>query len=823
MSKRGYAVLLAVLLCIGLFRPAALAAEPPPNPDSGIAGEQMPVEPGAGQEQPAQEEDEPLGDAQEGPAPEPPLETPPAEEVPGPSQEEPEPPLETAPAYPEQEDGCSTPEELAALVALDEGGTVTVTGDLTLSEGDDLYLTAETPVTIDLGDYGVTIPQGASLTLEGPIFLTGRGSPSPLLRVEGSLTTRRGVELEAMGDGAVAVELRRTWNSGWAGDWTMEETAVTAEGPQARAVHATGGDTLELYRMELRAGGAQAAAVRSDVPVRLLFSTVDGAVEAPELTLDASLADPTQADAKVIRRVAGPGDTLSENGLCLPVDASAEELDRVLEDRLGDHIGYALYDRAGEADAESYSAPGDWSGEAVDLTRPGTYWFTGVPEEPRLGKAALPERRVPVHVVDPDTPWLMDAERFEESVYLRYFRAVEGAGDWTLRYSMDGGESWRDAAALPGAELTAGRARIGALPQMNVTYLFQLEVRDGDMAGRSNVLAFPYYDGRHWNGGGDWDGGDRGDQGELPPAGEVIPPPAIEPEGPPVPEDTAEEDSERPGQVGAPSPAPDPEPAPTPTPKPEPPPVIVWVETKPEREEPADAFPVEPTPSQKPEPTQPPEQTPPAPGAPPTPTPRPTPAPTPAPRLPELPELPEEATLSLTAAELRDQLQANPAGVTLIGGGFKVFLPAALLEQTAAHFSARLDRPAPGQFEIRLWADGREIAGFEHGAFTAAVPVESPETAHIICTAPDGTELTASSVKEGRAEFSLTATGLYTLSATPPEPIPSEIPEPIPAAEPASPAPEQKEPQAPVLPLALCCALVLAGGVVFLLIRRGGR
>ena len=814
MSKRGYAVMLAVLLCIGLFRPAALAAEPPPNPDSGIAGEQMPVEPGAGQEQPAQEEDEPLEDAQEGPAPEPPLETPPAEDVPEPSQEEPEPPLETAPASPEQEDGCSTLEELAALLAMDEGGTVTVTGDLTLNEGDDLYLTAMRPVTIDLGDYGVTISQGASLTLEGPIFLTGWGAPNPLLRVEGSLTTRRGVELAAVGDGAAAVELHRTWNSGWAGDWTMEETTVSAEGPQACAVYATGGDTLELYRVELRAGGAQAAAVRSDVPVRLLFSMADGAVEAPELTLDASSANPTPADATVIQRVAGPGDTLSENGLCLPVGASAEALDALLADRLGDSVGYALYDRAGEADAMFYTAPGAWSGEPVDLTRPGTFWFTGVPEEARLGEVTLPERRVPVHVVDFNTPWLMDAERFEESVYLRYFRAVEGAGDWTLRYSMDGGESWRDAAGLPGAELSAGGAHIGELPQMNVTYLFQLEVRDGDMAGRSNILAFPYYDGRHWNGGGDWDGGDRGDQGELPPAGEVIPPPAIKPEGPPAMEDTAgpEEDGRRPGQVGDPSPAPDPEPAPTP--KPEPPPVIVWVETEPEREEADNPSSVEPAP-QEPEPMQPPMETIPAQSAPPTPTP--SPASIPA------PELPEEATLSLTAAELRDQLQANPAGVTLIGGGFKVFLPAVLLEQTAAHFSARLDQPAPGQFEIRLWADGKEIAGFEHGAFTATVPVESLETAHIICKAPDGTELAASSIKEGRAEFSLTATGLYTLTATQPDPAPTDVPSPTPTAKPAAPAPERKEPQVPVLPLALCGALVLAGGVVFLLKRRGGR
>lgn len=812
MNKRGYAALLALLLCVGHFRPAALAAEPPPTPDSGIAGEQTPVKPDAGQEQPSPE-GEPPEDERETPSPEPPLKTPPAEETPEPSQEEPEPPPET-PASPVPEDGCNTMKELAALVALDEGGTVTVTGDLSLNEGDDISLTAVRPVTIDLGDHGITIPQGASLSLEGPIRLTGRGSPTPLLRVEGSLTTLRGVELTAAGEGTVAVELRRTWSGGWAGDWTMEETAVSAEGAQACAVYAIGGDTLELYRMELRADGDRAAAVRSDVPVRLLFSTMDGTSEVPEVILDASSADPMPADAKVIQRVAGPGDTLSENGLCLPVGASAEELNALLEDRLGDSIGYALYDRAGELDAVFYTAPGIWSGEAVDLTRPGTYWFTGLPEEARLGGVTLPERRAPVHVVDPDTPWIMDAERFEESVYLRYFRAVEGAEGWTLRYSMDSGESWSDAAALPDAELSVGGAHIGALPQMNMTYLFQLEVRDGDMAGHSNVLAFSYYDVRHWNGGGDWDGGDRGDQGELPPANEVIPPPDIEPEDPPSTEDTAEpeEDGQRPGQ--AEDPAPDPEP--TPTPKPEPPPVIVWVENGPEQTEADDPSPMEIAPSQEPEPTQPPMETTPVQGVPPAPTP--SPAPTPA---PQIPELPEGATLSLTASELRDQLQANPAGVTLIGGGLKVFLPAELLEQPAALYSARLDQPAPGEFEIRLWVNGKEIAGFKHGAFTATVPAEIPQGGSLSCTAPDGTAIPASFAIEGRAEFSLTSTGLYTLSATPPESVPTDAPTPAPTAEPTSTAPEQKEPQAPILPLALCGALVLAG--VLLLKRRRGR
>ncbi len=82
--------------------------------------------------------------------------------------------------------------------------------------------------------------------------------------------------------------------------------------------------------------------------------------------------------------------------------------------------------------------------------------------------------------------------------------------------SEDGGKSWRGAEEYSGSAVLSTGAQVEGL-EWNRTYLFQLAVEGGPMAGRSNVLEFPLYDDYHVNGGGSRDDDDRGDLGELPP------------------------------------------------------------------------------------------------------------------------------------------------------------------------------------------------------------------------------------------------------------------------------------------------------------------
>lgn len=710
---------------------------------------------------------------------------------------------------PPEDDGCSTVEELVERISRDEGGIVTVTGDLVLEEGDDVRLEVRTPVVIELGPYGITVPKGAALAMSGPITLTGRGAPNPLLTISGFLTAENGTVVSATGERAVAVCLK-------GGGWNPNPAIVSAVGTGACAVEADGVERLDLYQLQLTARGENAVCARASVPVRMILCRAEseGAlVDAPALTLDGTAADPEPGNAQIIRRTAGPANSLPENGLCIPVGASDADLAELLTQRLGNSSGYGLYDSAGKESALFYWAAAAWAGGPVDLMRPGVSWFTGTPVDRMVGAVALPEHVVPVYVVDPGSPWIQDAEKMGESVFLRFFRSIEGADSVTLWYSMDGGARWADAIELPGASVTTTGATVEALPRINHDYLFRLEVTGGPMAGSSNILPFAYYDDRSWNGGGDWDGGDWDGEAELPGDNSAQPPDwGPELSDPPSKEDPAW------GEMVLPEPTPAPPKIVityiTPTPAPEPMPVPEPM-TQPEPPTPA------PEPIPVPEPPTQPE--PPTPALEPTPVPEPMPLSTPTP-VPPVPTLPEGVTASLTGRDLKAQRLANPGGVTLAGNGVKVTLPSALTDamglEPESVLAVRLDMPGPDSFEIRFWVDGREVAEFGGGTFAVTVPVEDMDGASYFCTAPDGRETEASSLMGSRAEFELAAAGVYTISAAarePAAPQPTGLEEPAVSAEPDGQA-------APVLLPALGAGVLVVTAALLLLIRRrGGR
>lgn len=821
MKKRVTAALLAILIG-GLSCPAAGAADlPEPPADSGYIEEQRPTESTQG---PGAIEETPPEPPAETPAPEPPpvqeppVETPapepppselpsndPAAETPNalsPEQPPNELPLEVTPPPPE-EDGCDTIEELAERIAQDGGGTVTITGDLSLPKGETVWLEAGQPVTIDLGPHGITVPEGAALALSGPITLTGDGAPDPLLTISGFLTTENGALLSASGEQAVAVRLT-------GGGWNTNRASVEAAGAGACAVESDG--PLNLYRLHLTARGENAVCVRATARVQLTLSRAesDGALaEVPALTLDGTAASPEPEDARVIRRAAVPHDHYETNGLWIEAGASREELDALLESRLlSTRFEYGLSDETGQEEDLLYFTAMSWTDEGIDLDVPGVCWLTGVPEDWDLGSVAPPEKRVPVHVADPDKPAIREGYQTDGGVRLAFYRPIRGAERLKLWYSADLGGTWQDAGTLPGAEIGPEGANFPALPEPNRDYLFRLEVEGGPMAGRSNTLRCLYYD-NQWGGGGDWDGGDWGDQGPLPDDDPGPPPdrePGRDPSPSPEPDDTAsgsdrEEGADDPPAVSAPSPVPD-------LPDIE----VSFVEPVSTSEPTPATLPGETTPPVKPNSPASPTQAEPAPITTPASTP-PAAAPSGEPGSAQ----PEGATVCLTGRDLEAQKLANPSGVTLAGDGLKVTLPYALTDALGLGkegvLAVRLAMPDPTSFEVRFWADGQEVADFGGGAFTITVPVEEADGAEYLCVAPDGTEIAAADLGGGRAEFALSATGVYTLSA-------AQAPAPVPELQTGTPAARDARP-IPILPLLGTLALA-AGGILLLRRRRGG-
>lgn len=424
---------------------------------------------------------------------------------------------------PPAEKQCATAEALAELLARDEGGTITVTADITLADSASLKIDLQNPVTVDLGEHSLILPENAALSLSGPVSITGSGAPRPLMQIAGTLTTD-GVTVYSIGEDTVAVAL-----SGPA--LSVRNMEIRAEGRGACALSLSGSDQADLTLCRVSASGEGAAALRADVPVRLIFSEIrsDGLIaDAPALTLDCSTADPLPPDAAVIERRAVPGDRLTENGLYLNVGASQEELNALLANALNSSARYALCDVEDRLSSLLFSVPAQWEGAPDELSRPGVYRLTGKPLARTVGGVELPERTVPLYLVDPQKPYIRDIEDAGEGVYIRFYREITGADQLTLYYSADEGRSWENAAGLPGAAITPTGATLEALPLQNHDYLFCLNVSGGPMAGQSNRIRYLHYDDYRWNGGGDWDGGDRTEQGDLPPA-DIIPPPVETP------------------------------------------------------------------------------------------------------------------------------------------------------------------------------------------------------------------------------------------------------------------------------------------------------
>ncbi len=188
---------------------------------------------------------------------------------------------------------------------------------------------------------------------------------------------------------------------------------------------------------------------------------------------------------------------------------------------------YTFYDPSGNQDLWRWELPVTWEELPEDLTEPGIYAAVmqgyGLPDWLSI---EIPEVKVPVYVVDPSTPHIQEIFRMGETVIFRFFSSVEDVGNAELLCSSDGGDTWQDAASMPGCTISIepGSATLDGL-QINKHYLFCLSVRGGSMEGRSAVIPFAYYESdadrfEH----GDRDGDDRGDQGDLLPGNSAPPP-----------------------------------------------------------------------------------------------------------------------------------------------------------------------------------------------------------------------------------------------------------------------------------------------------------
>lgn len=682
------------------------------------------------------------------------------------------------------EAGCSTAEELCGL--LEEGeGDIRLSGEIELEPGQDFYVRAERAVQVDMNGYGILVPAGAKLEIQGPVLFEGHDDSRALFQVGGELRLREGVEIRGEGREIVGIAVS---------DPADERTALQMDGA---AVWVSGRGSIGIdWRDDrwcgiefvcVKARGQESVGVRAygDVSLKMCKVSADGAAVSAggEVRCDMAEVSPVPAEARVITRKAMGGARLEENGISIAANSGLSEL----WEELQPEVYYVFYDVEGAEESISFAMPVSWENVPRDISSPGTFTAVCRPEAaPDWLAAELPDIQVPIRVVDPEKPHIQEIFRMEETVAFRFFREITGADRITLLCSGDDGATWQEAASMPGCQATVSPALavVDGL-EMGRCYLFALSVTGGPMEGLSPAVPFSYFaNDADRAGQGNRDGDDRGDQGEmLPDNGGLFP--WLDGEENEAPDEGGHS---RPGGGGTQVPdgdgAQEPDGGGAQSPG------------SGGTQEPGSGGVQEPDGGGAQEPDSGGAQSPGSGGV-------------QEPdgggaqltdhdsALPAIsggaqsstgdgsqavaggdrpaggqlsagdPACPSGANVVLSKDMLDDQLKANPQSVTLLGDGIRAVIPSDSLGRmelaAGQRFCARLERLDGNRFEVRFWAGQHEVRAFEDSGFSIDLEYEPRDKgAAVVCRGEDGSAVSAD-CREGRARVSLERTGIYAL------------------------------------------------------------
>lgn len=412
--------------------------------------------------------------------------------------------------------GCRTKEELVDQLLDDSQSRIVLTSDIVWTEDSKIVVPVEKEV--EMGEYRILVEAESMFHVSGPVTFRGSGGHS-LFEVKGNFCPGKGVGIHASGDYVVAVDIIN-------GGWAAEFAEIHAEGKNARAVRFRGSreQTVDICQIEAEGDGSRGIEAEGDI--RLFLSSVSGeesavSSEQGNVLLFGSHVSPEPEQARILPALFVPNNRLEENGFCVAVGASRETLWEKIERY--PEIQWYFFSEGLEL-GSMYGIPVAWSEIPTDFSVQGTYYARcEAVDVPEWFPAEFYDIEVPIHIVDPDRPFIMDAEDAGSSAFLRFFTPIREAQEIRVEYSADDRESWRNIEELSGSFVTETDANVEPL-EPNQDYWFRLVVKGGPMEGISNEILFIGDEVRKANGGGDRDHGDRNDQGEDPPHGEIIPP-----------------------------------------------------------------------------------------------------------------------------------------------------------------------------------------------------------------------------------------------------------------------------------------------------------
>lgn len=370
---------------------------------------------------------------------------------------------------------CTTPSQLLELVSQNEGGTVKLTGDIIWDTYDALEVTY--PTTIDLGSYSISV-SGCTFNADGPLLFTGDGTNAPLFQVDrvGELYLN-GISITANGDGATAVSVENGYSlQGY-------NNSIKAIGSNATAVSCL--SDLNMRMVKVDADGAGSVAIQADGDVSLFFCNISGVIEAKgDIGLDYTKAEPMSEKAKIINSV---------------MVANYERYGYVKDPQYNffesDSMMFSLYNR--DDISNGYPLPYDYfllpvrfDISGYDPDTPGTYPISYSVVSDLLDMNF--SGSVPLHVTDPNLPWLSGASwTLEEKVFLDLDCLLNDADDVQVLYSDDIGQSWKNAATDFKVYIYSSEVYILGL-DIEEIYWFRIVVNGGEVAGTSNIIKVWY-------------------------------------------------------------------------------------------------------------------------------------------------------------------------------------------------------------------------------------------------------------------------------------------------------------------------------------------
>ena len=445
----------------------------------------------------------------------------------------------------DEEVQCSTVEELLTL--LETGEEICLTGDILVAGSADLNIAPEDEAVVNMNGYSIIVSDKGNLFVDGPIRFQGAAGDKALFQISGKTTFKNGAGVWAEGDGAVAVEISGTKNGKYA--LQTDNAYIGVSGDNSIALKWTGKGDCSLQYAHIEAEGENSVGIEADTPVELKLCLVEAegssVVTDKVLIVDTSQVTPLPEQSEVITREIYLDGRLDENGVSVEAGTDCQGL----YDKLAPSASYVFCDPTGERKMWTRDFTLNWKDLPEELSEPGVYRAVIEAEGyPDWFFIEIPEIEIEIYVVDPKTVHIEEIFRMEDMAVLYFLNPVEDAQRIELFCSADGGDTWQDAASMPGCSVQIDPLTITVEGlEFNHTYRFCVAVTGGSMEGLSSVKSFGYYENDSDRfGHGDRDGDDQGD---LPPW-DSAPPPGDEFGGSGDPDSDGRDNAEADGTSG---------------------------------------------------------------------------------------------------------------------------------------------------------------------------------------------------------------------------------------------------------------------------------